>query len=205
MNIQKRRGGFYWNEGVPYLSVTEILKCINKPAIAYWASKEVYLAMIKDPTLSEKDALAAPYKTSKKAMSRGSTVHSIIEAFKSTDKRIENIPADYRDYAFAFYDFVQDHQIEILENEKTVMSQKHKIAGTLDMYANLNGKKIVLDIKTGKDIYQEATLQLSAYKAMLEEANQIVDQIAVLLLETCLLYTSPSPRDRTRARMPSSA
>ena len=25
------------------------------------------------------------------------------------------------------------------------------------------------------------------------------------LLETCLLYTSPSPRDRTRSRMPSSA
>ena len=26
-----------------------------------------------------------------------------------------------------------------------------------------------------------------------------------LKLETCLLYTSPSPRDRTRSRMPSSA
>ena len=25
------------------------------------------------------------------------------------------------------------------------------------------------------------------------------------LLDTCLLYTSPSPRDRTRSRMPSSA
>ena len=25
------------------------------------------------------------------------------------------------------------------------------------------------------------------------------------LLRTCLLYTSPSPRDRTRSRMPSSA
>ena len=25
------------------------------------------------------------------------------------------------------------------------------------------------------------------------------------LLESCLLYTSPSPRDRTRSRMPSSA
>ena len=24
-------------------------------------------------------------------------------------------------------------------------------------------------------------------------------------METCLLYTSPSPRDRTRSRMPSSA
>ena len=26
-----------------------------------------------------------------------------------------------------------------------------------------------------------------------------------LLMSTCLLYTSPSPRDRTRSRMPSSA
>jgi len=37
----------------------------------------------------------------------------------------------------------------------------------------------------------------------------IIDEIADLLLsgwnKTCLLYTSPSPRDRTRARMPSSA
>ena len=27
----------------------------------------------------------------------------------------------------------------------------------------------------------------------------------VLVVEDCLLYTSPSPRDRTRSRMPSSA
>ena len=27
----------------------------------------------------------------------------------------------------------------------------------------------------------------------------------LLLLDVCLLYTSPSPRDRTRSRMPSSA
>ena len=29
--------------------------------------------------------------------------------------------------------------------------------------------------------------------------------IAVAVILTCLLYTSPSPRDRTRSRMPSSA
>ena len=28
---------------------------------------------------------------------------------------------------------------------------------------------------------------------------------AVEMMQTCLLYTSPSPRDRTRSRMPSSA
>ena len=33
----------------------------------------------------------------------------------------------------------------------------------------------------------------------------IEDPISALQVETCLLYTSPSPRDRTRSRMPSSA
>ena len=41
-------------------------------------------------------------------------------------------------------------------------------------------------------------------------ATEIIDQAASTLLAvgdsyTCLLYTSPSPRDRTRSRMPSSA
>ena len=38
----------------------------------------------------------------------------------------------------------------------------------------------------------------------------IIDSIAIIIsnlaaLSCCLLYTSPSPRDRTRSRMPSSA
>ena len=35
-------------------------------------------------------------------------------------------------------------------------------------------------------------------------AEVIVDE-DIAHVETCLLYTSPSPRDRTRSRMPSSA
>ena len=34
-------------------------------------------------------------------------------------------------------------------------------------------------------------------------ANAVVDQKQIII--PCLLYTSPSPRDRTRSRMPSSA
>ena len=35
------------------------------------------------------------------------------------------------------------------------------------------------------------------------DANQMTAQLSQI--STCLLYTSPSPRDRTRSRMPSSA
>ena len=37
------------------------------------------------------------------------------------------------------------------------------------------------------------------------DAEKSVDIRAKYLLYICLLYTSPSPRDRTRSRMPSSA
>ena len=49
-------------------------------------------------------------------------------------------------------------------------------------------------------------------EAMMEQSNSNDGPLATLLAETlkeshssCLLYTSPSPRDRQKARMPSSA
>ena len=38
-----------------------------------------------------------------------------------------------------------------------------------------------------------------------EEIKEILEDDDITLKEVCLLYTSPSPRDRTRSRMPSSA
>ena len=45
-------------------------------------------------------------------------------------------------------------------------------------------------------LHQNANVGMSF--ATSKETDKLID-------ETCLLYTSPSPRDRTRSRMPSSA
>ena len=42
-------------------------------------------------------------------------------------------------------------------------------------------------------------------KHKVEEAGTVVMRTSGYLGSSCLLYTSPSPRDRTRSRMPSSA
>ena len=42
-------------------------------------------------------------------------------------------------------------------------------------------------------------------KYLTEKMKDMLDKNYNLLINTCLLYTSPSPRDRTRSRMPSSA
>ena len=41
-------------------------------------------------------------------------------------------------------------------------------------------------------------------EAFMDAMNQEID-LQSMLNQSCLLYTSPSPRDRTRSRMPSSA
>lgn len=183
-NKDLRRGGFYWKDGVPMLSVTEILKVFDKPALRYWFGKEVFYAMVNNPNLNQQEALSAPYQKSKDAASRGTTVHSIVEAYKRTGAVLDGIPEEFQGYATAFYKFMKEVTPEIIDQEKTIFDDENKVAGTLDMYAKIGDAFYVLDIKTGKDIYAESELQLSAYAKMLREEGKPVSNIGVVLLET---------------------
>ena len=42
-------------------------------------------------------------------------------------------------------------------------------------------------------------------KDTVDKANQLLDDFSNMLIKSCLLYTSPSPRDVEESRMPSSA
>ena len=42
-------------------------------------------------------------------------------------------------------------------------------------------------------------------EGVLREVNKLCQEYGIYHISDCLLYTSPSPRDRTRSRMPSSA
>lgn len=179
-----RRGGFYWDEEQnPMLSVTTILGIIDKPALRYWYGQEVFNAMIKNPGLNEREALAAPYQSGQSAASRGKTVHSIVEAYKQTGAVLTGISEEFQGYASAFYKFMDETAIEIIDQEKTVFDRENRTAGTLDMYAKIGKAFYVLDVKTGKDIYAESGLQLSAYAHMLRAEGKQVDSIGVLLLQ----------------------
>jgi len=164
----KKRGGFYFHPTTnkPYVSVTTVLKdVIAKPQLQYWYGQQVYLAMVKDPSINERTALNAPYQTAENAAERGSTIHSLAEAYKTTGNQIENVPVQYKGYANALYKWIADFKPKFLENEKKVFNDQYGYAGTLDALIELNGEKYVVDFKTSKDghIYTEAHLQVSAY------------------------------------------
>ena len=56
----------------------------------------------------------------------------------------------------------------------------------------------------GYALYWDTT-EVPKLKAQAENHIALQENILVSKMSRCLLYTSPSPRDRTRSRMPSSA
>ena len=66
---------------------------------------------------------------------------------------------------------------------------------------------ISLEVKEGTTLKEaiEASGILEIYNQIDLSKQQVGIFSKFASLDTCLLYTSPSPRDRTRSRMPSSA
>jgi len=177
-----RRGGFYFKDGRPYASVTTILhETIKNPALEYWQMKQVYLAMFKDPTISQKDAMAAPSLSSGPAANRGTTVHDLVEAYDNNPE--VKTTEEYEGYLQAYREFKKEMQVEVIRNEQSLFSEKYGYAGTLDKIVRLKEHKnlVLVDVKTSKDIYDDFYLQLSAYKNMVIE-NGLKKEIDIAVL-----------------------
>ena len=74
-----------------------------------------------------------------------------------------------------------------------------------NLFAGLKYRRVLEPPQTVVD------LMIAAYETALAQADLKVDAVNLIIgyasvsKYDCLLYTSPSPRDRTRSRMPSSA
>ena len=62
-------------------------------------------------------------------------------------------------------------------------------------------------LSLSKTSYQSISYKPIEQKPLSPNPEEIkkIKEIASILTQTCLLYTSPSPRDRQKSRMPSSA
>ena len=103
------------------------------------------------------------------------------------------------------------------EGNQAVTMDK-SFAGLLARYEEVSGKLDELKRQFDEaESSEDSTRFRDQYARMVEEAKLLVGEIrvaGVAMLDEgkkdeqvmdCLLYTSPSPRDRTRSRMPSSA
>jgi hypothetical protein len=142
------------NKYVP--SVTHILDCYPKGAQYYeWLKKH---GEDSDNIRDE-------------AGRRGSVVHNLTERYDNGEEvsLINNHGViDYKISEWSMFeryvDFRNRFAAEIFYTEKNIISEKLGFAGTLDRVMNIEGKTLLVDIKTSGAIYNSYWLQLAAYE-----------------------------------------
>lgn len=133
----------YWLDGKPATSVTTVLKEFR---------------VIDDRFFNEE------------ARERGTYVHKATELIDQGYSILEYYEGDdYYPYIKAYCDFKSSQSFEPVWIEKKLGNLEWLIAGTADRIGILNGKEILLDIKTGAKAKSHG-LQLAAYN-LLDENN----------------------------------
>lgn len=123
-------------------------------------------------------------KVLKKASEKGSKVHyrtEIYDLYKVNEEDEET-----NGYMQAYLKFLNDYNAEPLLIEQKIYHPKLLYAGTLDRLFKINGKNVLVDIKTTKVIYSKLVeLQDTAYAMCVDilYPQYRVDDIAVLQLK----------------------
>lgn len=176
-----------------YLSVTNVLNSIPKPALPRWAAKLTAETAVEkldllntlvgeDPTAAVNWLKQAPWGARDRAADIGTAIHEIVEKdalgdAEAADAIAAQLPPEGRDKARQARDFFTKADLTVDHVEFVCYHHELGYAGTGDFIVTLGSNfqwnwpgitkpnpKLILDLKTGSGVYPEAAAQMSAYR-----------------------------------------
>lgn len=141
---------------------------VAKPPLVDWAAKMAATHAVANweelgrlPVMKRVEQIRWAHRhAADEAAAVGDAVHETIEAWsKGTPAEVTKVTNSFLNQFIGFMTTVQP---EFLENEVTLWSREHGYAGTADWIASIDGHVFLGDNKTGKRVYDEVGLQLSA-------------------------------------------
>lgn len=182
-----------------YTSVTTILGALPKPFLTSWAAKataewavehigEVTSLAMRDRQAAIDLVKGATRRQTAHASEIGSAVHAEVERMLRGGERRRAHP-EVEPFLVSYDRFVEHWKPKPLELEGghqsvelTVWNHAHEYAGSLDSILEIDGEKILVDVKTGKGVYPETSLQLCAYaraESITLDDDTEIDMLAV--------------------------
>lgn len=174
-SIRRQKATYKTTSGELVPGVTTILGLRAKPALVEWA----FRVGKENPNLNTVreyvDDLA----------DIGTCAHYILDCY------LRNVIPDFGDFSpnvveaaqvpvSKYHEWARGKTIELISADLEMVSDRHKFGGKLDVFASIDGKRTVVDFKTGRSIYTEAVIQVAAYAEMLKERGEHVDEVRVL-------------------------
>ena len=162
----------YKIDGKQVPGVTTIISILEKPAIHYWIAKITNEGYDWTKFRDELGDI-------------GTLAHLMIMAHLSSAKLdTDDFTRDQIDRAensfLSYLEWEKRHKVLPLLIETPLVSKLHNYGGTIDLYCELDGRKTLIDFKTGKALYDENTIQAVAYSHLLNENGHKVDSIKIL-------------------------
>lgn len=141
--------------------VTTVLNILGKDALIAWA----YNCGVKGIDYRKARDTAGDI---------GTLTHYLIlcDLKNETPDLSEYSPADYeiaKRCLKNYYEWKKNNNVKPIMVETPLISEKYGYGGTLDLYAELNSQKTLIDFKTGKGIYDSFLYQTAAYGQLILE------------------------------------
>jgi hypothetical protein len=207
--LMRERARFYTIHGLRLPSVTTILEVIAKPALGPWYAKEerrafeaAMLEVLSKPGARDPEYVLAAVaeavsgvkaadRARQQATTIGTAVHAGIEWHLRTQLEEDaGLPPRLPEAAVwaveSWKDWARSVALEPLAIERVVYCSDCGYAGTLDLYARVQGLLTLLDWKTGRAIYPEAFLQNVAYRHAAARLDLPVEQGLIVRLPKVL-------------------
>ena len=186
----------YKLDGKPLTGVTTICNEQSKGFLVNWAASEAYkdaLTLTDDEIkLVLKDKTYAHTKKSKDATDKGTTAHDFVEKFikdyisTGTYNRESIEDEEVATSVGRFYDWAEKYKVEFLASEVSVYSREFWFAGTFDFICKIDGKTLLGDFKTSKQIDGTYFAQGAAYVIAVEENNPEIKFDGVIIVRSIL-------------------
>jgi hypothetical protein len=166
------RGHGYQIDGKKAIGVTSVLNTLPKDALINWAARVTAEAAVDrwdelgalPPAARLKELNDARWNVTKEAALRGTEIHDLGDKLSRGEK--VDVPAAPRRPVEAYARFLDKWDITMLATEAPCANTVLGYAGTLDAHASI-GKlgigRCMLDLKTGRGVYESTALQLVAY------------------------------------------
>ena len=158
------------SDGKRLPGVTTIVGLLDKPQLKVWANR---IGLQGIDLNSYMDDLA----------NVGTLAHEMIQSHFTGEKldlnEFSKNDIDRAENALiSFYNWIDTMPIKPILNEEQLTNGD--FGGTVDMLAEIDGRNVLIDFKTGSGIYDDMGYQLAGYKILLESNGYKVDQAMIV-------------------------
>jgi hypothetical protein len=188
--------GRYQLDGKPLTGVTTICNMQSKDFLITWAATEAYKDSLNLSKEEIKEVLKnktyAHTRKSDNAKDKGTQAHDLVEEFIKNyiaTKEYKSIKSDDEEVNTSiqrFFDWAKNKKVEFLGSEVSVYSRKHWFAGSFDFICKLDGKLLLGDFKTSKQIDDTYFAQGAGYIIAEEETNPDTKFDGVIIVRSIL-------------------